>query len=91
VHSLANLPTDSETECAWRNDAIRGRTLSIRKINSRGIMRYRTSIEELPRFAVRVDRPTADNSRIKEIEPLLAGPVDLTIRFSHQDCLAVMD
>jgi hypothetical protein len=91
VHSFADKSADDETKCAGRDDAIRRRNCSIRKINSRGVRRYRTSIEELPRLAVGVDSPTADDSRVKEIEPLFAGPVNLSIRFTDQDCLAVMD
>jgi hypothetical protein len=91
VHSLADQPAQNETKCAGRNHAIRRRNGSIRKINSRGVGRYRSAIEKLPGFAIRVDSPTANDSRVKEIEPLLAGPVNLSIRFTDQDCLAVMD
>src|SRR6516165_8228183 len=91
VHSLADQPADNETKRAWWNDPVGGRNRPIRKINSRGVVRYRTSIEQLPRLAIRVDTPTADDPCVKEIESLLAWPANLSIRFSHQYRLAVMD
>jgi hypothetical protein len=91
VQSPADQPADNETKCAGRNDAVRGRYRSIRKINSRGVGRYRASIEEIPRLAVRVNGPTVDDSRVEEIESLLAGRVDLSIGFTYQYRLAVVD
>jgi hypothetical protein len=91
VHPLADQPAQNETKCAGRNHAIRRRNGSIRKINSRSVGRYRPAIEKLTGFAIRVDSPTANDSRVKEIEALLAGPMNLSIRFTNQDCLAVMD
>src|SRR5215475_5096254 len=50
-----------------------------------------TPIEEGPRFAVSVDGPTADDPCVKEVESLLARPVDLPVRFRDQHCLALVD
>jgi hypothetical protein len=79
VHPLADQSADNETKSAWWNDPIRSRNCPIRKINSRGEVRYRASVEQLPRLAVGVNGPTANNSRVQEIKPLLAGPLNLPI------------
>ena len=66
----------NEAKCAGRNDALRRRNRSIGEIGSRGVVGDRTAVEELPGFAIRVDRPAADDACVKEIEPLLARPVE---------------
>ena len=91
VHSPADQPTDNETKCAWRNDTIRGENPPIREVDSRGIVRNRTSIEKFPRLAVRINCPTADDARIKEIKTLLARRLNLPIWLAHKDRLAVMN
>src|SRR5262245_27735871 len=51
----------------------------------------RTSVEKIPRFAIGVDGPAADDPRVKEIEALVARPVDLPVWLADQHGLALMD
>ena len=49
------------------------------------------AVQQLPRFAVGVDRPTADNPRVEEVEALVARPIDLPVRLADEHGLALVD
>jgi hypothetical protein len=49
------------------------------------------AVQQLPGFAVGVNPPAADNAGIKEIEALVAGPIDLPVLLVDQHRLALVD
>jgi hypothetical protein len=49
------------------------------------------AIQQLPRFAVGIDPPTAYDACVEEVETLFARPVDLPVLLADQHRLALMD
>src|SRR5499433_2113434 len=50
-----------------------------------------TAVQQLPVFAVGIDRPVADNPRVEKVKALLARPVDLPVRLADEHRLTLMD
>jgi hypothetical protein len=54
-------------------------------------MRDGAAVQEVPRFAIGVDRPSIDHSGVAEVKPADAGRAYLPVRRGHQHRLALMD
>src|SRR5262249_42952678 len=50
-----------------------------------------TAVQQLPGLAVSVDRPVADDPRVKEVQTLLTRPRDCPVRVGDEHCLALMN
>src|ERR1700730_17886439 len=50
-----------------------------------------TTVQQVPRFAIGVDRPSADHSGVAEIQPACALPIHLAAGLGYQHCLTLMD
>src|ERR1700704_4042065 len=91
MHAAINPSADGETERARRNDAGFRRERTVGKENPRRVIGDGTAVQQFPCFSIGVDGPTADNAGIEEVEPPFAWPIDLSVRLTDQDGLALMD
>ncbi len=91
VQAAAYRSADRETEGARENRAIfRGDGLVGEEDTCR-VIANRASVEQLPRFAVGVNRPATHNPRVKEVQTLVARPVDPPVRLADEHRLALVD
>src|SRR5262249_18323339 len=58
---------------------------------ARGMIVDGTAVQQLPRLAVGIDRPVADNPGVEKVKALLARPVDLPVRLADEHRLTLMD
>src|SRR5262249_49169078 len=49
------------------------------------------AVQQIPGYAVGIDRPVAENTGIEEEEPAIARPADLGIELGHQHRLAMVN
>ena len=75
VQAAADRSADSEAEGARKNRAVFGEDGPIGEEDACCVIADGTAVEQLPRFAVGVDRPIADNPRVEKVQALLARPV----------------
>src|SRR5262249_7466781 len=50
-----------------------------------------TAVQQFPRFTIGVNRPIADNPRVKKVHPFLARPGDLPVRLADEHRLTLVD
>src|SRR5262245_35104737 len=70
VDAAADPAADGQSECTGRNRAVLGCNRGIRQKNPCRVIGNGAAIEQLPGFAISVDGPAADQSRIEKIQPL---------------------
>ncbi len=75
VHSAVNRARQDQPEGALRNFAVLRWNPAIRQVNPRGVIGDRSAIQQLPAFAIRVNRPTADDPRIQKVEAMVRRPL----------------
>src|SRR5262249_18934558 len=80
-----------EPERTWRNGAVLGQDCAIGEVDFAGIIADGAAIQQVPGYAVGIDRPAAENSGVEEEEPAIARPTDLGIELGHQHRLAMVN
>ncbi len=63
---------------------------AIDEIDPRGVMANARRIEEVPRLAIRVNLPAADEARVKKKKPFVAGIRDLAVALCDEHGIALM-
>src|SRR6266478_1712562 len=91
MHAAEDRSTDREAEGARRDRTVFGENGFIGEEDARGMIVDGTAVQQLPRFAVGIDRPVADNPRVEKVKALLARPVDLPVRLADEHRLTLMD
>src|SRR5262249_25801355 len=91
VHAADDRSTDGEAEGARRDRAVFGENGFIAEEDARSMIVDGTAVQQLPVFAVGIDRPVADNPRVEKVKALLARPVDLPVRLADAHRLTLMD
>ena len=80
-----------EAERARRDDARFRRKSPIGQEDTRRVIGDGTAVQQLPRFAIGVDGPTADDARIEKVKAPFARPIDLSVGVADKDGLTLMD
>src|SRR5215470_3099318 len=88
---MTNRSADRQAEGAWRYRAVFGMDEVIGEENASRIIADRSARQQLPRFAIGVNRPAADHPRIAEIKTLVAWPIDPPVELADKHCLALVD
>src|ERR1700730_10664320 len=91
VHAAINPSADGKAERTRRNDTRLRRERTVRKEDARRVISDGAAIQQLPRFSIGVDGPTADNARIDEVKPPFAWPIDLSVWITDKDGLALVN
>ena len=91
VHAAADRSADGEAERARENWTVFREKGLVGKEDACRVVADGTAVQQLPRLAVGVNRPTADDPRIKKVKTLFARPIDLPVRLADEDRLALMD
>src|ERR1700757_1920544 len=91
VHTADDRSADREADGARCDRTIFGENGFIGEEDTRCIIVDGTAGQQLPRFAVGINRPVADNSRVKKVQALLARPVDLPVRLADEHRLTLVD
>ena len=91
VHAAADRSADGEAEGARENRAVFGEDGLIGEEDACRVIVDRAAVQQLPRFAVGVNRPTADDPRVEEVQTLLARPSDLPVRLADEHRLTLVD
>src|SRR5215469_8882615 len=91
VHATADRPAYREPQAARRDRAVFGEQSAIGEKDAGCVIADGAAIQQFPGFAIGINGPAADNTRIEEIEALLARPIDLPILFGDQHRLALVD
>ena len=84
--SIARLRTKASVRAGMTPSSVG--ILRLVREDARGVVADRTAVEQIPRFAVGVDGPGADQAGIEEIETLVGRPADLSVRLGDQHGLA---
>jgi hypothetical protein len=90
VEAATDRSTDRQPERALSNRSVFAHQRPVGEKDAAGVVTDGAAIECLPRLAIRVDRPTAEDTRITEIKALFAGPFDLAVRLGNQHRLALV-
>ena len=85
VHAAANLATYREPQRVCRDRAALGGDFAVGQKNARRKRVGGAAVEQIPRFAVGIDRPTADDTCIEAIQAFLARPVDLAVELADEN------
>jgi hypothetical protein len=91
VHAARNPSADGKAERTRRNDTRFRRERTVRKEDARCVIGDGAAIQQLPRFSIGVDGPTADDARIEEIKTPFTWPIDLSVGIANQDGLPLVD
>jgi hypothetical protein len=91
VQSAIDRTADGQLERMRRNTALFGRDVGIGQEYARGKMEKITAVEKLPRQAIRVDHPVADQSRVKEKQPQCRGKWNLPVPIRDQHAVSLVD
>src|SRR6266446_8124560 len=91
VQAASDGSADRQPDRARRDYPVFGENGLVGEENACGMIVEGTAIQQLPRFAVCVDRPVADNPRVEKIEALLARPADLPVRLADEHRLTLVD
>ena len=91
VQAAADRSADGEAEGARENRAVFGRDGLVGEEDTCRVIADRASVEQLPRLAVGVNRPTADNPRVEEVQALVARPSDPPVRLADEHGLPLVD
>src|ERR1700745_4145165 len=91
MHAAEDRSADREADGARRDRTVFGENGFIGEEDARGMIIDGTAVQQLPRCAVGIDRPVADNPRVEKVKALLARPVDLPVRLADEHRLTLMD
>ncbi len=91
MQALIHNPGQPERQRLPRDRAVLGEKASVGQEDTRGVETDRAAVDQIPRRPVGIDRPGAHQPRVEKIETLVAGPMDLSIRFGDQDRHGLMD
>ena len=91
VQAAADRSADREAEGARGNRAVFGEDGLVGEEDACRVIVDRAAVQQLPRFAVGVNRPTADNPRVEEVQTLVARPIDLPVRLADEHRLTLVD
>ena len=89
--ALADLATELEQERLRRDVAVLGDDDAVGQKDLRGVVGDRARIEQLPAFAIGVDRPGAEHSRVVHEQAALARPLDLPVQLGHEHASGLAD
>ena len=67
VQATAERSTDSKADGARRDWAIFGEDGLVGEVDARCVVANGTAVQQLPRHAVSIDRPVADDPRVEEV------------------------
>src|SRR6516162_11013299 len=79
VHAPADGSAYGKAQCARRDRAVFGEQGPIGQEYAGCVVADGAAVQQLPGFAVGIDRPTADNPRVEEVETPFARPFDLPV------------
>ncbi len=91
VQALIHHAGQSERQRLPRDRAVLGEKPLVGQEDAGGVETDRAAVDQFPGRSVRVDRPGADQPGVEKIQPFVAGPVDLPVRFGDQDRHGLMD
>ena len=91
VQAAIDMTADHQTQRTRRDRPVLCHEGAIGLENARRVRRNGAAVQQIPAFAVGIDRPGADDPGVAEIQPALAGPVHLPIRLGHQHRLPLMN
>src|SRR5262245_2395960 len=91
VHAADDRSADREADGAWRDRTVFGENGFIGEEDACCVIVDRTAVQQLPRFAVGVNRPVAHYPRVEKVKALLARPVDLPVMLADEHRLALVD
>src|SRR5262249_25461504 len=91
VQAADDRSTDREANGALRDGAVLGENGFVGEKDACGMIVDGAAVQELPRFAIGVNCPVADNSRVEKVEALLARPADLPVWLADEHRLTLVD
>src|SRR5438046_8202802 len=91
MHAADDGPTDRQAHGARRDGAVFGENGFIGEEDARGMIVDGAAVQQLPRFAIGVNRPVADNPGIEKVKALLARPIDPSVWFADEHRLTLVD
>ena len=81
----------NEAQCACRDRPVLAHEGAVGQEDARRVIGDGAAVQQVPLFAIRIDRPGADHPGVAEIKPACAGPDHLPVGVGHQHRLTLMD
>jgi hypothetical protein len=91
MKAASDRAADRKPDRALRNRSVLARQRTVGQKDAAGVVADGAAIDWLPRLAIGIDGPTAEDARIAEIEAFFAGPFDLAVGLADQHRLALVD
>src|SRR5215471_16003787 len=91
MHAAADRSADRAPQRTRGYRAVFGEQCPIGQIDPGCVIADGAAVQELPRLAIGIDGPTADNPGIEEIQPFFTRPVDLPVLLADQHGLTLVD
>ena len=85
------MAAERQAKGAGGDRAILGQEGAVGLEDAGGVIGNGAAVQQVPRLAVGVHAPAADHPRVEEIQAVVAGPVDLAVRFRDQHRLSLVD
>ena len=91
MHSSFNVAAYQQTQRARRDRPILAHEGMVRLIDARRMGGDGAAVQQVPRFAVCINRPSADDPGVTEIHSVFAWPFHLPVGIGDQYRLSLMD